>query len=73
MFRFNIKNKWFTTDKQPDINEKIIIITLENDVYSGIYENNKVTIPEFIGMPFFSWKHDIKFWTTKKEFFKGLE
>lgn len=73
MFGFNKKIKWFTIDKKPENDETIIIITPENDVYSGVYENNKVTLNEFIGMPFFYWKQDVKLWTTKKEFFKHIK
>jgi hypothetical protein len=72
MFWFEKKLKWHSNNEFPDNNENIIIITPENDVYSGVYENNRVTLHEFIGMPFFSWKHDVKLWITKKEFMKTI-
>ena len=68
MFGFQKKLKWHSNNEFPNNNEDVIIITPENDVYSGVYENNRVTLYEFMGMPFFSWKHDVKLWITKKEF-----
>lgn len=72
MFQIKKKLKWHNINELPDNNEEIIIITPEDNIYSGIYENNRVTLYEFIGMPFFSWNHDIKLWITKKEFIRNL-
>lgn len=72
MFQLKKKLKWHNINKLPDNNEEIIIITPEDNIYSGIYENNRVTLYEFIGVPFFDWKHDVKLWITKKEFIKNL-
>lgn len=73
MFGFNKKTQWYKVDKLPQEKEEIIIITPENDVYTGMYENYRVTLYEFMGMPYFTWKLDVKFWTTKKEFFKQIK
>jgi hypothetical protein len=63
MLWFKRKTKWYAPNKKPELNKKIIFMTPENDIYTGIFEGNKVTLYEFVGMPFFSWKHDVKLWT----------
>ena len=63
--------KWNSPKSLPEDNERVVVIDLSGDVYTGNFEmdNYRFTMNEFLGMPFFDWS-EIKFWTRIDEFKK---
>lgn len=70
------KIKWYSAKKVlPEENQRIVVIDVDGDVYTGNYafnfKNNEgiVSMAEFMGMPFLMWS-EIKYWAKITEFRK---
>lgn len=64
---FGFKKFWNNTKIFPKENQRIVFITIDGDIYTGNYENKKIEMCEFLGMPFYSWE-DVIAWKDITDF-----
>lgn len=73
LFKNNKIPQWNSNKRFPQDNQKIVFLTSDKDVYSGVFEinNKQVTMYEFLGMPFYDWQ-DVVCWIDLEDFQKYL-